>query len=250
MKTKPEFTGERIVPGHPELFAFLRIYKLVTEKYEDRNKSVLDYGCGSGCGTLLLSQYYQSVTGIDVSREAIDYCRQAYPRDNLDFRVFNPSSQPYPDNSFDYIFSFQVFEHIPPNEAAPFAAYIWNMLKPGGSAVITTPNAHNYYGGYSGNPFHHKEYTRPELMRVFSMAVPSDCFRILAVEDILSTRVYIAIRRGLKNVTGSQRIAGILAKPFQTLEKLHLASVNHKHMLKTKNVDRVIGSYYIQINKR
>jgi SAM-dependent methyltransferase len=63
-----------------------------------------------------------------------------------------------PDNSFDCVVSFQVIEHI--HDDGFFLQEIHRVLKPGGIALITTPNRKM---SLSRNPWHVREYLPSEL---------------------------------------------------------------------------------------
>jgi SAM-dependent methyltransferase len=53
-----------------------------------------------------------------------------------------------PDNSFDFVFSNSVLEHIP--DLMPVLAEVWRILKPGGRFVFTVPSS--YFPEFPGGP--------------------------------------------------------------------------------------------------
>ena len=69
-----------------------------------------------------------------------------------------PPLTSYADDSFDCVVSFQVIEHIQDDHL--FLKEINRILKPGGVALITTPNRPL---SLSRNPWHIREYTAIEL---------------------------------------------------------------------------------------
>ena len=94
-----EPTTERVIVENyqsgPDTYLIYLIHK-VTYDYSKKyitGKKVLDYGCGSGYGTALISSSCLEVTGVDVSAEAITYakahtcysrwCRYHYKRGNV-----------------------------------------------------------------------------------------------------------------------------------------------------------------------
>lgn len=241
-------SGERATPGQLGIHAFRRIYDLMAELYGAPDKSVLDYGCGTGYGSFMLSQAFGQVTAIDVEAETIRFCRANYVGDHLEFSVFDPAGQPFPNESFDHVFSFQVFEHVPLESTRSYVRNIWNMLKPGGVAIVTTPNAYNYHGGYSGNPFHVKEYTANELQSLFEEIVPAESIELWAVEDVPTTRLKNKLMRGMRNSVVARVLSKIILR-FQVLEARGLIKADHRNMLKREKVAEVIGSYYVQVSK-
>ena len=62
------------------------------------------------------------------------------------------------DNTYDSIVSFQVIEHI--QDDVLFLKEIHRLLKPGGVALVTTPNRRM---SLSRNPWHIREYLPHEL---------------------------------------------------------------------------------------
>ncbi len=62
----------------------------------------------------MLAKHFGKIEGIDVSSEAISECNRNYKIPNVNFQVFDPNKQPFPDASFDFIGSFQVFELMQP----------------------------------------------------------------------------------------------------------------------------------------
>lgn len=117
---------------------------------------LLELGCGEGRGVELLAPIADSYIGIDKIKSVIDNLKNKYP----DFQFMNGVFPPFPfeDNSFDTIVTFQVIEHVKDDEG--FIKEIYRVLKPGGKALITTPNIKMTL---SRNPWHEREYTGDEL---------------------------------------------------------------------------------------
>src|SRR5581483_686030 len=84
--TLAEFTGERLIPGQVDvdlLNEHMARYAFAVRL--SRGKRVLDAGCGAGYGSAELALSAQSVTGVDVAAEAVEFARQNYPAPNLKF---------------------------------------------------------------------------------------------------------------------------------------------------------------------
>ena len=64
-------------------------------------------------------------------------------------------------NTYDTVVSFQVIEHIEDDKL--FLEEIYRVLKPGGKAIISTPNIRHTL---SRNPWHIREYTSKELIKL------------------------------------------------------------------------------------
>jgi SAM-dependent methyltransferase len=75
--------------------------------------NVLDVGCGEGIvyRAMRARGYSGAWTGFDASDEAVRLARQLSPDAN--WRQGSANQIPFPDKSFDLVFSAQVFEHLP-----------------------------------------------------------------------------------------------------------------------------------------
>jgi 2-polyprenyl-3-methyl-5-hydroxy-6-metoxy-1,4-benzoquinol methylase len=98
--------------------------------------SVLDIGCGAGGISLNLAQRHgaEKVLGIDVESLVLDRARQRADETGLAGRVtfqqIAPGEMPFPDASFDAVFSKDAMIHIADKEW--LFAQVFRVLKPGG----------------------------------------------------------------------------------------------------------------------
>lgn len=159
-------TGERHIIHHhftnkSELY--LHLIHIATYEYAKMfisGKRVLDYGCGSGYGSHMLSETAASVTGVDISKEAVDFADREYKSGNLNFKTIAELG----NEKFDVITSFQVIEHVPDDKE--YAGKLKQLLNPGGILIISTPDKKHRLFNYIQQPwniYHLKEYT-PETL--------------------------------------------------------------------------------------
>ena len=98
------------------------------------NAKVLDAGCGAGVPVAqLLSQKFQ-VTGVDFSEAQIELAKKRVP--NAEFICQDMTKLDFPENSFDAICSYYAIIHIPREEHKPLLVNFYQMLKPGGLALL------------------------------------------------------------------------------------------------------------------
>ena len=120
---------------------------------------VLDAGCGTGYGlAMLLAEGPESVTGVDISEEAL---AEAGTRlgDEAELVRADARDLPFDDDSFDMVVCFEVIEHM---ERQPEALdELKRVMRPGGVLLMSSPNPDVYP---PGNPHHVREY-RPEELR-------------------------------------------------------------------------------------
>lgn len=121
-------------------------------------KKVLDAGCGSGKGTMLLSEKAKYTLGIDIDDKAIGLAKSSFTSDKLDYKSVKIENFRYPI-PFDVAVSLQVIEHVYNQDK--YIRLIKNVLSKKAIAVISTPN--RLTQGYNENPYHIKELNRDEL---------------------------------------------------------------------------------------
>ncbi|MGD2126360.1 MAG: class I SAM-dependent methyltransferase [Desulfobacteraceae bacterium] len=113
-----------------------RITRKIVENYYHPGGGlrILDAGCGTGAGMILLSDYGM-VTGLDLSPYAIRFCLKRGTR-----RIARASvmALPFPDQSFDLVTSFDIlyFEKISDEIALHEYA---RVLIPGGRIILRVP---------------------------------------------------------------------------------------------------------------
>ncbi len=102
-----------------------------------RDANVLDLGAGAGIvAAMNFRDEARRICGIDLDPRVIE-------NPFLDEgRVCDANSIPYPDESFDLIFSDNVFEHLDRPELVLREAA--RVLKPGGRLLFKTPNRRHY----------------------------------------------------------------------------------------------------------
>ena len=149
-----EIASDKIVSDNPIHQRLLQAYYLA-KPYIKGN--LLELGCGEGRGVELLAPLADNYLALDKIGEVIDELKQKYPAVDFQQAVFPPFSS-LEENSFDTIVSFQVIEHV--KKDAEFLSEIYRVLKPGGRAVLTTPNIKKTL---TRNPWHEREYTAQQL---------------------------------------------------------------------------------------
>ena len=152
------FTGERLHADHA-LFAIDIVRHRAAYAHaiqlakEEGYENVLELGSGTGYGTRELAGSLPQVIAID--RIAPDLANH---HAHVKFIRADARAIPLASSSFDLVISFQVIEHI--KNPKPYLETVSRMLKPGGCALLTTPNLKESDGE---NPFHVREYTADEL---------------------------------------------------------------------------------------
>ncbi|QWD44506.1 class I SAM-dependent methyltransferase [Polynucleobacter paneuropaeus] len=103
-------------------------------------KKILDIGCGYGWFEIfLLSKSPQEVVGMECSTKDLNTISEHINDNRLTLKVGSAILIPYQDNTFDIVTSWEVIEHIPKNSESKMLTEISRVLKPGGSAYLSTP---------------------------------------------------------------------------------------------------------------
>jgi 2-polyprenyl-3-methyl-5-hydroxy-6-metoxy-1,4-benzoquinol methylase len=118
-----------------------QILHLVLENSQSRR--VFDLGCGSGAFANALAAQGFEVCGIDPSLSGIEVARKAHPE--IHFEVGSTEDDLAGRfGKFQAVTSLEVVEHV--YMPRQYAARVFDLLEPGGVAVISTP-----YNGYWKN---------------------------------------------------------------------------------------------------
>lgn len=108
--------------------------------------TALHFGCGVGRLSQALGRSFQRVFGIDISENMISQAHESLPSS---FSHVHYQHNPKPDlqifasETFDFIYSNIVLQHIGKREQRVYLAEFARVLKPGGWAIIQIPSRKN-----------------------------------------------------------------------------------------------------------
>lgn len=149
---------------------FRKVHRLLKQQIGDRrNLDLLDIGgrksqytiglpCTVRIVDLPLASELQQRLGLGLNQEMIQELHRF--RSNIaDIRLEDFTRTTLPDASFDGAVAVEVIEHVP--DDASFVRQLHRVLKPGGFAVLTTPNGETVK---NVNPDHQRHYLRSELL--------------------------------------------------------------------------------------
>jgi 2-polyprenyl-3-methyl-5-hydroxy-6-metoxy-1,4-benzoquinol methylase len=102
----------------------------------------LDIGCNWGRWSIAASRKGYCVSGIDPSPPAVLAAMRvaAQLKLDIDFRSGSGEIIPYPDETFDVVFSYSVLQHLAKERVRATIVEIDRVLKPGGVALVQMPN--------------------------------------------------------------------------------------------------------------
>lgn len=114
--------------------------KMLGGGISEEKKSILDLGCSDGFGTYYVAEFAEKVLGVDFDEEAIDYAISNPGKNggNIEFRKENFLDKTY--GEFDGIVSFDVIEHIYPENVDTYMRTVINNLKDTGTFIVGTPS--------------------------------------------------------------------------------------------------------------
>lgn len=165
--------GERVIEtAYKETVSGYGIYVTHAASYRfagkfANGKKVLDFGCGSGYGSEIISRSAASITAVDVSQDAIEYAKHHHQQSNITFSLVQPGRLPFADESFDVVLSVQVIEHV--EDDATYVREALRVLRHSGLFIIFTPNRRSRLFPFQRpwNRWHVREYDAEGLAELF-----------------------------------------------------------------------------------
>lgn len=159
---------ERWVPG----FCNAHTHKEHISRYEwvnnfVKNKTVLDFACGSGFGSFKIASEGNplSVTACDIDAKTIKYasCRNRHTL--IDFQVQNAEDFSF-NKKFDVVISFETIEHLQKPEK--FLNNVKQVLDSKGDFFISTPISSVEQNNNPENMYHSIEWGFESFQKIIS----------------------------------------------------------------------------------
>ena len=115
---------------------------------EFRGRDVLEIGCSIATDGLEFAKSGARYVGVDLTPKSIELAKERFNLFGLQarFKVADAETRlPFPDNSFDHVYSFGVIHHSPVPER--IVREIYRVLRPGGTLTVMLYNRSsiNYY---------------------------------------------------------------------------------------------------------
>ena len=184
-------TAERVsARDASDNFVFQRSILAYYKAAELVSGRVLEIGTGMGYGVEVVAPAAERFITVDKS--------QAYSVDlpsNTEFRQMTVPPLDFADESFDYVISFQVIEHI--KRDRDFVKEVSRVLRKGGPCIVSTPNAPM---SLTRNPWHVREYRAEELRQL--LAPHFESVEMLGVDGNEKVMAYYEKNReGVRRIT-------------------------------------------------
>jgi len=132
---------------------------------EKSSMVAVDIGCGLGRFTQVLGHRFSKAIGIDVSDHMIAQAKATMSGvPNLEFVVSDGVSFPQAENSVDFVWSYEVFQHMPTNDVIKSNVQeTARILRPGGYGLLHFKSA----------------YENPTVLGRISRLFPNSCVQAI-----------------------------------------------------------------------
>jgi ubiquinone/menaquinone biosynthesis C-methylase UbiE len=171
--------------------------------YKGRN--LLEVGCGTGIDLVRFARGGAKVTGIDLSKTAIDLARKNFEQSeqHADLSVMNGECMQFADNTFDAVYAHGVLQYTADIEK--MVAEIHRVLKPGGEAIVMVYNKNSWLNlmrKVTNVPLEHedapvlKKYSVRELKQLLH---PFQDYRIIPERFPVKTKLHTGWKARLFN---------------------------------------------------
>jgi ubiquinone/menaquinone biosynthesis C-methylase UbiE len=105
-----------------------------------KGKNLLEVGCGAGIDLVRFARVGANVTGIDLSKTALDLARKNLEQNGLsaNLQIMDGECMVFGDNTFDVVYAHGVLQYTA--DTTKMVSEIHRVLKPGGQAIMMVYN--------------------------------------------------------------------------------------------------------------
>jgi len=119
---------------------FKRRSRMLKKFIGNKNKKVLELGCGTGIFTKEIAKTKNKIFAIDISSTLLRLAQKRVKAGNVKFILGNAYQTKFNDNYFDYIVGNSILHYLDIDLAIK---EIYRLLKDGGGFIFTEPNMLN-----------------------------------------------------------------------------------------------------------
>jgi ubiquinone/menaquinone biosynthesis C-methylase UbiE len=182
---------------------------------------VLELGCGGGKFSRRIAPRCRSLLCTDISAAMIEHTRAGLADDGLDanvsYKVLNGRDfEGIPDESVDFIFSYDVFIHLQPQNVYGYLRDARRVLRPNGAIMLHQVNLATA-GGFRHFWFQYSQATWERdfgdpRRRGHIYFMSEDQMRMLADESSLATDRIVSDHGEFERVTAGRDLIGFFSK--------------------------------------
>lgn len=99
----------------------------------------LEVGCGFGRLSPVFAEFSDDHTAVDINTDALSLARASYP--HVTYQQAQAAELPFPDDSFGFVVTWTVLQHIRPELIGAAVAELQRVLEPGGLLLICEETA-------------------------------------------------------------------------------------------------------------
>ena len=169
----PEEQEEQALPGFSKhmktgYYKYMLGRYIYSIKYV-KNKCVLDTGCGFGWGSYLISDYPRKIISIDINDNALNFAREKWKDQKLNFIRHSVLDLDSLDGNFDVILGFELIEHLTFSAGKRYLEQVFNNLNKKGIVILSSlfPDSEKEAKmAEKRNKYHLKIFTKSEIKAI------------------------------------------------------------------------------------
>ena len=215
MEEIDEHVRASLIKTHGNLYRGARLTRYPIPPFPlppGEGRTLLDLGCNWGRWTIAAARAGYRATGIDRGKKSVRAAKRVAEQLGLEaeYVLGDVRELPFPDTSFDAVFSYSVLQHLAKDDVTAVVAEIRRVLAPGGIVWIEMPNARGPLNlvrqarrGFStGSGQDVRYWTIPELRATFgaigAVSIAADGFFTINPQvgdlDLLPARARAIVR--------------------------------------------------------
>lgn len=233
-------TAERVSRDVTDNFVYQRSKLAYVEAAKRVCGDILEIGTGTGYGINIIAPRCRRFVTMDKTRSE----ELAEMPENVEFVQATVPPLPFADESFDYVVSFQVIEHI--KRDREFVREVHRVLKKGGKFIVSTPNRPM---SLTRNPWHVREYNAEQFGALLSEFTEVEALGVAGNERVWS--YYEKNRESVRRIMRFDILRmqwwlprWVLQIPYDILNRLNRRRLHSENRTLTENI--VMEDYSLQ----